>query len=248
MIISKSLLPIALICLTALAGCDTWDHFQKPPNFSAPGTVGGIPKPAENSPVIEAANVPPLQPATRGSLWRPGSKTFFRDPRARGVGDLLTVAVNLQEQAEFANQTALTRTTANNVAIAKASGLGSWLSHIIPGINTDPTVAASGADSTQGQGDIKRSETITVNVAATVLRVLPNNNLEIAGSQEIRLNNELREMQLRGVVRPEDISSENTISSDRIAEARIAYGGRGISSDLQRPTWGQDVLNRLAPF
>jgi flagellar L-ring protein FlgH len=241
-------LPVALLCLTALAGCDTWDHFQKPPNFSGPGSVGAIPPTSAESPVINAANVPPLPPASRGALWRPGSKTFFRDPRARSVGDLLTVAVNLQEQAEFANQTALTRTTANSMSIPNPSGLGSWLSHVLPGIVTDPLVAASGADSTQGQGDIKRSENIVVNVAATVLRVLPNNNLEIAGSQEIRLNNEMREMQIRGIVRPEDIGSDNTISSDRIAEARIAYGGRGVSSDLQRPTWGQDVLNRVAPF
>jgi flagellar L-ring protein precursor FlgH len=241
-------LPVALLCLTALAGCDTWDHFQKPPNFSGPGNVGAIPPTSAESPVINAANVPPLAPANRGALWRPGSKTFFRDPRARSIGDLLTVAVNLQEQAEFANQTALTRTTANGMSISNPSGLGSWLSHLLPGIVTDPLVAASGNDSTQGQGDIKRSENIVVNVAATVLRVLPNNNLEIAGSQEIRLNNEMREMQIRGIVRPEDIGSDNTISSDRIAEARIAYGGRGISSDLQRPTWGQDVLNRVAPF
>jgi flagellar L-ring protein FlgH len=241
--------PVAALCLIVCAGCDTWDHFQKPPNFSNPGKIGEIPPTAADSPVIRAANVAAQGPAMRGSLWRPGSKTFFRDPRARSVGDLLTVAVNLQEQAEFANQTALTRTTANSMAIPNMFGLGTWLGHVFPGLaNTDPTIAATGSDSTQGQGDIKRSENIVVNVAATVLRVLPNNNLEIAGSQEIRLNNELREMQIRGIVRPEDIGSDNTISSDRIAEARIAYGGRGISSDLQRPTWGQDVLNRAAPF
>jgi flagellar L-ring protein FlgH len=239
--------PLAVLCLIACASCDTFDHFQKPPNFSNPGKVNAIPPTADDSPVIAAASMAYLGPEMRGSLWRPGSKTFFRDPRARGVGDLLTVAVNLQEQAEFANQTALTRTTANSVALP-TSGLSNWLGHIFPGLVTDPLIAAAGADSTQGQGDIKRSETVVVNVAATVLRVLPNNNLEIAGSQEVRLNNELREMQIRGIVRPEDISSDNTISSDRIAEARIAYGGRGISSDLQRPTWGQDVLNRFAPF
>jgi flagellar L-ring protein precursor FlgH len=109
-------------------------------------------------------------------------------------------------------------------------------------------MSSAGSDSTQGQGDIKRTESITVNVAATVVQVLPNKNMEIAGSQEIRLNNELRQLQIRGLVRPEDILSDNTISSDKIAEARIAYGGRGVSSDLQRPSWGQDVFNRFAPF
>ena len=87
-----------------------------------------------------------------------------------------------------------------------------------------------------------------VNVAATVLQVLPNKNLEIAGSQEIRLNNELRQLQIRGIVRPEDIHSDNTITSDKIAEARISYGGRGVSTDVQKPTWGQDLLNRITPF
>jgi len=247
--VRTTLSPLALLCLLWFSGCDTFDHFQKPPDFSNPGKVNAIPPTAANEPVIKAANASSLESATRGSLWRPGSKAFFRDPRARNVGDLLTVEVNLQEQAEFANQTALTRTTANSASITNLFGIGTLIGRIVPGLaNTDPSINVAGSDSTQGQGDIKRSENIVVNVAATVIRVLPNNNLEIAGSQAIRLNNEMREMQLRGIVRPEDIGSGNTISSDRIAEARIAYGGRGVSSDLQRPTWGQDVLNRVAPF
>jgi flagellar L-ring protein precursor FlgH len=237
---------LSLAACVVLSGCDTWDHFQKPPSFSSPGSMGEIPPTARDEPTIAAANVPPLQPAMSGSLWRPGSKTFFRDPRARSVGDLLTVAVNLQEQAEFANQTTLSRTTANGLS---ASGLGSIPGRLLPGLGVGGSgVSTAGNDSTAGQGDIKRSESVVINVATTIVHVLPNNNLEIAGSQEIRLNNELRQLQIRGVVRPEDISSENTISSDRIAEARIAYGGRGVSSDLQRPTWGQDLMNRLSPF
>jgi flagellar L-ring protein precursor FlgH len=135
------------------------------------------------------------------------------------------------------------------MTIPSMFGLGTLIGRLIPGLkNTDPTIATTGNDSTQGQGDIKRSENIVVNVAATVVQVLANKNLEIVGSQEIRLNNELRQLQIRGLVRPEDIHSDNTIGSDKIAEARIAYGGRGVSSDLQRPTWGQDLLTRLAPF
>lgn len=237
-------LAAALLAMLSVSACDSFDHFQKPPDFSSPGKVDEIPQTAYKEPPLQAANVPPQDPARRGSLWRPGSKTFFRDPRARGVGDLLTVAVNLNEQAQFDNQTALTRTTANTSGISNLFGL-------LPNIfnsSTSPQISTTGSDSTQGQGDIQRSESITVNVAATVVRVLPNNNLEIAGSQEIRLNDELRVMQIRGIVRPEDIGSDNTISSNRIAEARIDYGGRGVSSDLQRPTWGQDILNRFAPF
>jgi flagellar L-ring protein precursor FlgH len=211
--------------------------------------MGEIPVPVADSQAILAANVEPLPIPMQGSLWRPGSKTFFRDPRASSVGDLLTVAVNLTENAEFANQTTLSRNTANSLGVPSMFGLGAIIAHAIPSVTgATPAASVTGSDSTAGQGDIKRSETLVVNVAATVVRILPNNNLVIAGSQEILLNNELRELQLRGIVRPEDIGSGNTISSDRIAEARIAYGGRGISSDLQRPTWGQDFLNRVSPF
>lgn len=242
----RNFVSLALLPAVLLTGCDTWDHFQKPPDFSSPGNISEIPAPKSSSPAIAAADVPPLPPAMIGSLWRQGSKTFFRDQRARGVGDLLTVAVNLQESAEFANQTNLSRTTQNNGSI---TGLGSLLGHIFPGLlNSNPNVTTAGSDSTQGQGDIKRAETLVVNVAATVVQVFPNHNLEIVGSQEIRLNDELRQLQIRGVVRPEDILSDNTIGSDKIAEARIAYGGRGVSSDLQRPPWGQDVINRVSPF
>jgi flagellar L-ring protein FlgH len=243
---TRNFVPLALLPIILLAGCDTFDHFQKPPDISSPGTTSEIPPPKSTSAAMAAADVPPLPPAMTGSLWRQGSKTFFRDQRARGVGDLLTVSVNLQEQAEFANQTNLTRTTANGASV---TGLGTLLGHILPGLlNASPNVATAGNDSTQGQGDIKRAETLVLNVAATVVQVLPNKNLEIVGSQEIRLNNELRQLQIRGLVRPEDILSDNTIASDKIAEARIAYGGRGVSSDLQRPSWGQDLLNRLSPF
>jgi flagellar L-ring protein precursor FlgH len=243
---SRDFISLAVLPALLLAGCDTFDHFQKPPDLSSPGVTSEIPAPKSTAAAIAAADVPPLPPAMTGSLWRQGSKTFFRDQRARGVGDLLTVSVNLQEQAEFNNQTNLSRTTANGGSV---TGLGSLLGHVFPGLAAaSPNISTAGNDSTQGQGDIKRAETLIVNVAATVVKVLPNHNLEIAGSQEIRLNNELRQLQIRGLVRPEDILSGNTISSDKIAEARIAYGGRGVSSDLQRPTWGQDVLNRFAPF
>jgi flagellar L-ring protein precursor FlgH len=242
-------LTLALVCPVLLTGCDTWDHFQKPPNFSAPGTLAQIPRTESDSPQINAANIAPLPAAMRGALWRPGSKTFFRDPRARGIGDLLTVAVNLNENAQFANQTSLTRTTANNMTISNMFGLGTLINRIIPGVvGATPAINTSGSDVTAGQGNIQRSEVLVVNVAATVVRVLPNNNLEIAGSQEISVDNELRQLLIRGIVRPEDILSDNTIPSGKIAEARIAYGGRGVSSDLQRPTWGQDVLTRAAPF
>jgi flagellar L-ring protein precursor FlgH len=242
----RAVWPIALAIPLLVTGCDTLDSFQKAPNISAAGTMDNIPPTPAMAQVIQAANVEPLPPASRGALWRPGSKTFFRDPRARAVGDLLTVAVNLQEQAEFDNQTNLSRTSADTMTMPNLLGLPGFLGHALSGF--DPNINVSSAATTAGQGNIKRTESITVNVAATVIARLPNGNFEIAGSQEIRLNNELRQLQLRGIVRPEDVRSDNTIPSEKIADARIEYGGRGVSSGMQRPAWGQDLLNRVQPF
>jgi len=245
---AKIACPLVLAGALCLGACDTLDSLQKPPNFSAPGMLDNIPKTAANADTIAAANIPGSPPAAQGALWRSGSKTFFRDPRARAVGDLLTVAVNLQEQAEFNNQTNLNRSNSDSLNMAGPGFLGipGLLKKVFP--SSSATVGASSNIQTQGQGDIKRAESITVNVATTVIARLPNGNLEIAGSQEIRLNNELRELQLRGIVRPEDIHSDNTIPSEKIADARIEYGGRGASSTMQRPPWGQELLNRIQPF
>ncbi len=247
----RATLLAALPLLAGLAGCDTLDHIQQAPLMSSPGELGSIPPTAYASPVMSAARLPDTSftPGMQGSLWRAGAKTFFRDPRARAVGDLLTVAVSLQESGAFNNQTQLQRDTANSFSVPNLFGVGTLIGRMIPGLrNTNPTIATTGSEKTNGNGQIARSETLLVNVAATVLSVLPNNNFEIAGSQEVRLDNELRVLQIRGVIRPEDIRSDNTIASDKVAEARISYGGRGVSSDLQRPRWGQDVLNRLQPF
>ena len=239
------------VLMLALAGCDAIDHFQSAPTLSGPGTIKGIPAVPPNSQLMAAARAGDIfnVPAMPGSLWRPGSKTFFRDTRARSVGDLVTVVVSLQDQAEFANQSQLQRTTANTMSITNLFGLGTLIGRIIPGLaNTNPSINTAGSEQTDGTGDIKRSETATINFSATVVRVLPNGNFEIAGSQQVRLDNELRDLELRGIIRPEDILPNNTITSAQIAEARIIYGGRGVSSDLQRAPWGQDLLNRVQPF
>jgi flagellar L-ring protein precursor FlgH len=234
-----------------LAACDAIGHFQGAPSLSAPGAISGIPNTLPNSQPVAAARAGDIYaiPAMPGSLWRPGSKTFFRDTRARNVGDLVTVIVSLQDQAEFANQTQLQRTTANTMSITNLFGLGTLIGRLIPGLaNTSPSISTAGSEQTAGTGDVKRSETATINFSATVVRVLPNGNFEIAGSQQVRLDNELRDLELRGIIRPEDILPNNTITSAQIAEARIIYGGHGVSSDLQRPPWGQDLLNRVQPF
>ena len=207
---------LAAVACLALSGCDTWDHFQKPPNLSSPGTMGEIPPTARDEPTIAAANAPLAAGGDARLVVAAGIEDVLpRSPRPQRRR-LLTVAVNLQEQAEFVNQTKLARTTANTASVrprhiprAVAAGLSST------GVGSPPP-----APTARGQGDVKRSENVVVNVATTVVQVLPNKNLEIAGSQEIRLNNELRQLQIRGLVPPEDIGSDNTITSDQMAEAR----------------------------
>jgi flagellar L-ring protein precursor FlgH len=247
---TRAKLAAAAALLLGLTGCDTLGHIQRPPPISAPGALDGIPVGAEAASPLDVAMQPRLAgtgPAMPGSLWRPGSRTFFRDQRARGVGDLLTVEIEIDDSAQFDNRTELDRRSSQDFKVPFLFGLQGVLGKAFGG-GLDPALELGGDSTSQGTGKIRRNEKIRLQVAATVVRVLPSGNLEIAGSQEIRVNNELRELQLRGLVRPEDIRPNNRIASEKVAEARIAYGGRGVSSDLQRPRWGQQILDRVLPY
>jgi len=192
--------------------------------------------------------MPTPQPASYSpnSLWRNGSRAFFKDQRAQQVGDILTVAVKITDKAEFANESQRSRKNNENSQIDSFFGKTK-----LPILNKDLPVNLLTADSTassDGKGSINREETLQTNVAAVVTQVLPNGNLVIEGKQEVRVNYELRELIVAGIVRPEDIQSDNTIDSTKIAEARIAYGGRGQITDVQKPPYGQEVLDILLPF
>src|ERR1700735_4507055 len=181
------------------------------------------------------------------SLWRNGSRSFFKDQRAHQIGDLLTVTVNITDQANFANETQRSRTATEDSGITAFLGsslLGQKAQSVLPGrfLTADSTMA------TDGKGTITRQETLQTNVAAIVTQVLPNGNLVVEGKQEIRVNYEVRELIVAGIVRPEDIQSDNTIDSSKIAQARIAYGGRGQIMDIQQPRYGQQVMDVLLPF
>jgi flagellar L-ring protein FlgH len=180
------------------------------------------------------------------SLWRPGSRAFFKDQRAARVGDLVTVEVTLNDQANVKNNTTATRSGSESLGVPNFFGLEALLAHV----PMDPSslISSSSANGNTGTGQIQRAEQITTELAAEVTQVLPNGNLVIQASQEFLVDNELRVLHLSGVIRPEDIASDNTITSDRIAEARIAYGGRGELTQVQAPRWGQQVMDILAPF
>jgi flagellar L-ring protein precursor FlgH len=181
------------------------------------------------------------------SLWRNGSRAFFKDQRAARIGDLLTVTVNITDKANIANETQRSRTAKDDSGITDFIGsktLGATAQKVLPG----RILTADSTSSSDGKGSVVRQEALQTNVAAVVTQVLPNGNLVVEGKQEIRVNYEIRELIVAGIVRPEDIQSDNTIDSTKIAQARIAYGGRGQLSDVQQPRYGQQVLDVLLPF
>ena len=192
--------------------------------------------------------MPTPQPASYNpnSLWRNGSRAFFKDQRAHQVGDILTVKVKITDKATVENESSRSRKNSEDSGIDNFFGKAK-----VPILNTGVPTRIFTADSTassEGKGSIDRKDEITTNVAGVVTQVLPNGNLVLEGKQEVRVNFEVRELIVAGIVRPEDIESDNTIDSTKIAQARIAYGGRGQITDVQQPRYGQQVLDILLPF
>jgi flagellar L-ring protein precursor FlgH len=193
--------------------------------------------------------MPAPQPAVYNpnSLWRTGSRAFFKDQRAHQIGDILTVTVNITDKANIENETQRSRTNKEDSGVSDFIGaktLGGSAAKVLPG----RILSADSTSSSDGKGSVNRQEALQTNVAAVVTQVLPNGNLVVEGKQEVRVNFEVRELIVAGIVRPEDIESDNTIDSTKIAQARIAYGGRGQLTDVQQPRYGQQVMDVLLPF
>ncbi|WP_316354887.1 flagellar basal body L-ring protein FlgH [Candidatus Trichorickettsia mobilis] len=183
------------------------------------------------------------------SLWQPGSITFFRDNRAWRIGDIVKVVVLIKDSAKLNNTTNQSRDGSDTMGIPSLFGKERALAHTISR-NADPAslLSTNTTRSHKGSGNIARQENISTEIAALVTRVLPNGNLVIQGHQEIRVNYELREIKVAGIIRPKDISSTNSINSDQVAEARISYGGRGVVSDVQQPRVGSQIIDAISPF
>jgi len=183
------------------------------------------------------------------SLWRPGSRAFLKDQRATEVGDILTVIIQINDSAAISNKTNRSRTNAENSSAAALLGYEASLASILPAaVNPTNLIDLDSNSNSEGSGAVTRDETINLRVAALITQVLPNGNLVVAGRQEVRVNYEVRELQVAGMIRPEDITSSNQINYDQIAEARIAYGGRGHLSDVQQARYGQQVFDIIWPF
>jgi flagellar L-ring protein precursor FlgH len=244
----RFLASVSLLALAAATGgCSSLERLSaigEKPSLSAienPTTQPGY-KPVQMP-------MPTPQPASYSpnSLWRNGSRAFFKDQRARQVGDLLTVTVNITDKANFDNETKRSRTNKEDSGVTDFAGsklLTGKAAQVMPG----KILTADSTAQSEGKGSVNRTEALQTSVAAVVTQILPNGNLVVEGRQEIRVNFEVRELIVAGIVRPEDIQSDNTIDSTKIAQARIAYGGRGQLTDVQQPRYGQQVLDVLLPF
>jgi flagellar L-ring protein precursor FlgH len=183
------------------------------------------------------------------SLWRSGSRAFFKDQRAAQVGDIVTVLVNITDTADLKANTNATRNGNESMGLPNFFGFEAQLPNLLTkAVNPASLVSANSANGNTGTAELKRNETVTLRLAGVVTQVLPNGNLVVAARQEVRVNSELRELQVSGVIRPQDIASDNTVQHDRMAEARISYGGRGQLTDVQTPRVGQQILDILMPF
>ncbi|KMO30205.1 flagellar basal body L-ring protein FlgH [Methylobacterium aquaticum] len=230
-----------------LAGCNTVDRLS---NIGATPTLSAIEDPTAQPgyrPVrLPMPDVQPVSYASN-SLWRTGSRAFFKDQRAAKVGDLVTVKINVTDKANLNNETKRSRSNSESFGMPNAFGLESK-TKLLAGMDPAKMLTTDATTSNDGAGSVQRAETVTTSVAAIVTQVLPNGNLVLEGRQEIRINFEVRELIVGGVVRPEDIESDNTIDSSKIAQARIAYGGRGQITDVQQPRYGQQFLDVVLPF
>ncbi|WP_316014082.1 flagellar basal body L-ring protein FlgH [Roseobacter sp. HKCCA0434] len=184
--------------------------------------------------------------AAGGSLWTSGPSSLFGDRRASALGDILTVVIDIDDGAEIRNATDRSRSGQEGLSIDSLFGLADSIAD--SGVALSPGVSANSASGSSGSGRTRRQEEIEMRIAATVVDILPNGHLVVLGSQEVRVNYELRDLQVAGIVRPEDISRRNEITYDKIAGARIVYGGRGQITDLQQPRYGQQILERVLPF
>lgn len=240
-----ALLP-ALMLLAACSGAERLSRLGDPPEMAGLANPTADPRWRPVSMPMPDPQDPPL---ANNSLWRPGSRTFLRDQRAAAVGDIVTVLVSIQDEAELQNRTTRSRDNSEGMGLPRLLGLESSYARLFPaGIDPSRLIEANATSGVNGAGSIRRNESVTLRVAATVAQVLPNGNLVVTGRQQVRVNSELRDLTVGGVIRPQDIASDNTVRHDRLAEARIAYGGRGTITDVQRPRLGQELLDILLPF
>ncbi|MHA7969742.1 flagellar basal body L-ring protein FlgH [Rhizobium sp. CAU 1783] len=231
----------AILAVLFLAGCQsqTLKEIGNAPSMSPIGS--GLRY--SQTPQMALYPKQPRAVASGYSLWSDNQSALFKDARALNVGDILTVNIQINDKASFNNETDRSRNNSSGISWSTAANL---FGTEVPATTGD---LSSGSDtSTKGKGSTERSEKLTLLVAAVVTGILENGNLLISGSQEVRVNHEIRILNVAGIVRPQDVDAENTISYERIAEARISYGGRGRLTEVQQPPVGQQVVDLFSPL
>jgi flagellar L-ring protein precursor FlgH len=242
-----TVLPIICLGLSApvLSGCGALSRLAdvgRPPEMTPTEDPTKDPK---WRPLTMPGPKPETPPNEANALWRSGSRAFFKDQRAAQVGDIITVLVNMNDSANLSDNTTATRSSTETAGMPNFFGLEAM---VPKAVNPSSLLSASSTNGNTGSGQIQRTEAVTLRLAGIITQVLPNGNLVVAARQEFLVNSELRNLQVTGVIRPQDIASDNTVPHDRMAEARIAYGGKGQLTDLQQARWGQQMMDILMPF
>lgn len=237
---------VVSLATCALVACGQKDHLGKEPSFTP--SARSLEHEAMQNPGLAFATekVPLVQTA---SLWNSHPQSLLGDRRAMRRGDILTVVVEIDESAEISNATSRSRSGSESLQVPQLLGIPQMINGILPdGASLDSAVDLGSSSEASGNGSVRRNEKLTLRIAATIIEVLPNGVLHIEGAQEVRVNFELRELVVSGYVRPQDISRQNEITYDKIAQARVSYGGRGQITDMQQPRIGQQVIDTALPF
>lgn len=216
------------------------------PQPVAPNIVYGTPP----SQILQASARPAPAPAYgKASLYDNAPNSLFGDRRARGLGDILTVQINIDDEAEMRNSVSTDRQAGQSFGIGNLFGLTNLIQDILPsGSDLNDAISIERDSSVSGSGQTRRGERLTLTLAANVVDITPNGDLKISGFQDIRVNNEVRLLAVSGFVRREDITRRNVVSLDKIANARVVYGGRGQVTRAVRDKAGQRVLDKIIPF
>lgn len=235
-------LPVAVL----VSACSNLDQVGRLPDFTP------VTRSAETSAMLNPSlpqRIESKKPADGASLWTASRQSLLGDRRAIERGDILTVVIEIDDSAEFSNQSSRGRTGTETAGIPSLLGIPQRINETLPeGASMAEMISATGTSSSSGNGSISRNEKLEYMVAATIVDVLPNGVLHIQGSQEVRVNFEIRELLVEGYVRPEDISRKNEITYEKIASARISYGGRGQITQMQQPRYGQQIADIVLPF
>ena len=239
---------LAILCLS-LSACGSAERLA---NVGKAPDMSHISNPQLQvgyKPVTMPMPAPKPDMKQENSLWSSNRQTFFKDQRAGKVGDILTVMVDIKDDAKLDNETERSRDASEDTGIDALLGMEGSLNRILPeSVNPAQLGKFDSASDHKGKGSVDRKEDISLKLAALITQVLPNGNLVIHGSQEVLVNFEKRVVQIDGIIRPEDITPENTVPHEKIAEARVIYGGEGQITAVQQPRYGQQVFDVVYPF